>query len=142
MAVRLDDLVNAVEFVSMDGGSGENLAMLCRKTGEIHYRSELSGIDELAELPSDVEDSPDYVAIPDKRDLNLGEPMVLDFARKCLPDDFDEVRSIFSHRGAYGQFKLLLNRKNALQSWYDFEAKATERAIRQWCDGESITLAD
>src|SRR6266536_5589275 len=51
-----------------------------------------------------------------------------------LPDDFDEVRQIFSSRGAYARFKDLLDRRGALDHWYDFEAKAEERALRTWCD--------
>jgi hypothetical protein len=29
-----------------------------------------------------------------------------------------------------------------LERWYDFEAKATERALREWCELNSIELAD
>jgi hypothetical protein len=29
-----------------------------------------------------------------------------------------------------------------LDQWYEFEAKATERALREWCEVESIDLAD
>jgi hypothetical protein len=29
----------------------------------------------------------------------------LDFARQFLPGDFDDVRQIFSRRGAYARFK-------------------------------------
>jgi hypothetical protein len=79
---------------------------------------------------------------PDRRDLGLGKPMVLDFAREVLPNDFEQVRSIFSKRGAYPKFKNLLARRNVLDRWYDFEAKATERALREWCEVNSIDLVD
>jgi hypothetical protein len=68
--------------------------------------------------------------------------LVLDFARQFLPDDFDEVRQIFSRRGAYARFKDLLGRRGALDQWYDFEAKAEERALRMWCDLNSIEVGD
>jgi hypothetical protein len=67
---------------------------------------------------------------------------VLDFAREFLPDDFDEVRYIFSKRGAYQKFKALLVRRDALEKWYDFEAKVTERALRDWCEVNSIAVTD
>jgi len=65
----------------------------------------------LDELPDDVGDSEKYLQIPDKRELDLGKPLALDFARQFLPNDFDEVRQLFSKRGAYARFKDLLDRK-------------------------------
>ena len=58
---------------------------------------------------------------PDKRELDLGKPLALDFARECLPDDFDEVRYMFSRKGAYRKFRALLIRRNVLDRWYEFE---------------------
>ena len=36
-----------------------------------------------------------------KRDLDLGKSLVVDFVREFLPDDLEQVRRYFSHRGAY-----------------------------------------
>lgn len=44
---------------------------------------DLDGIED--ELPDDVEDDEKYISIPDKRELDLGKPMVLDFAHEFLP---------------------------------------------------------
>jgi hypothetical protein len=68
----------------------------------------------LEELPDDIDDSEKYVPIPGKSELDLGKPLVLDFARQFLSDDFDEVRQIFNKRGAYARFKDLLDRRGAL----------------------------
>ncbi len=107
------------------------------------WRSEISDLDELDdELPDDVEDDEKYAAIPDKRELGLGKPMVRDFAHEFLPQDFDEVRYIFSKRGAYKKFRALLIRRNVLERWYDFESTATERALREWCEFNSIEVTD
>ena len=89
--------------------------------GKVGWHSEFS--DELGELPDDIEDSEKYVPIPDKRELDLGKPLVLDFARQFLPNDIDEVRRIFTRKGAYAKFKDLLDRRGALDHWYDFEKK-------------------
>jgi hypothetical protein len=141
MPVSFQEILTAFEFVS-SSGPGMNEAILCRRTGKIYWRSDFSGLDELNDaLPDDVEDDESYVAIPDKRELDLGKPLVLDFARACLPNDFDEVRSIFSKRGAYQKFRALLARRNALERWYDFESQATEQALRQWCELNSIEVA-
>jgi hypothetical protein len=105
MPVSFKDIQEAFEFVSA-GGMGEHQAFLCKRSGKIYWQSDL--LDDLDELPGDLDDSEKYVQIPDKRELDLGKPLVLDFARKFLPDDFDEVRQIFSRRGAYARFRGLL----------------------------------
>jgi hypothetical protein len=143
MPVSFQEILDAFEFVSMGGGLGEHQAILCRQTGKIYWRSELSDLDELNdELPDDIEDDEKYIAIPDKRELGLGKPLVLDFAREFLPSDFDEVRYIFSRSGAYPKFRALLARRNAVDRWHDFESKAAERALRDWCELNSIAIAD
>jgi len=140
MPVSLAELIDALEFVSFEGILGEHQAILCKPTGQIYMHIEFAGEEE-DELPDDIEDDEKYIAIPHKRDLGLGKPLVLDFARKCLPDDFDEVRYIFSKRGAYAKFRDLLARRNAIDRWHDFEAKAAERALREWCELHDIALA-
>jgi hypothetical protein len=138
--VSFQDILSSFEFVS-SVGVGENQAVLCRRTGKICWRSEFSDLDEFNdELPDGFEDDENYIAIPDKRELGLGKPLALDFARECLPDDFDDVRYMFSKRGAYKKFRALLIRINALDRWYDFESKATERALREWCEVNSIEV--
>jgi hypothetical protein len=131
MRVSSKDILGAFEFVSADA-VGEHQAFLCKQSGKVYWYSELS--DDSDELPDDVGDSEKYVQIPDKRELDLGKPLALNFARQFLPNDFDEVRQIFSRRSAYSRFKVLSDRRGALDQWYDFEAKAEERALRVWCD--------
>jgi hypothetical protein len=140
MPTSFQDILFSFEFVS-SVGVGENQAVLCRRTGKIYWHSEFSDLDEFNdELPDGFEDDENYIAIPDKRELDLGKPLALDFARECLPDDFDEVRYMFSKRGAYKKFRALLIRTRALDRWYDFESKATEKALREWCEVNSIEV--
>ncbi len=82
---------------------GENEAYLDRQSGKIYWHSEFGDNDE--ELPNDIDDEK-YIAIPDKKELDLGKPLVLDFAREFLPDDYDEVRHIFSRRGATADIRI------------------------------------
>ena len=118
MPVSFNDILEAFEFVSA-GGMGEHQAFLCRQSGKVYWHSELS--EDLEELPDDIDDSEKYVPIPGKSELDLGKPLVLDFTRQFLPDDFDEVRQIFNKRGAYAKFKDLLDRRGIRDQWYDFE---------------------
>jgi len=137
MPVSFSDLQLAFEFVS-DGGMGENEAYLDRQSGKIYWHSEFGDNDE--ELPNDIDDEK-YISIPDKRELDLGTPLVLDFAREFLPVDYDEVRHIFSRRGAYRRYKDLLARRGALELWYDFSNKAEEAVLREWCAENGIDLS-
>jgi hypothetical protein len=138
--VSFKDILSSFEFVS-SVGVGENQAVLCRRTGKIYVRYEFSDLEEFNdELPDGFEDDENYIAIPDQRELGLGKPLALDFARECLPGCFDEVRYMFSKRGAYKKFRALLIRTNALDRWYDYESKTTERALREWCEFNSIEV--
>jgi hypothetical protein len=119
------------------GGMGENEAYLDRQSGKIYWHSECDDNNE--ELPGDIDDEK-YIAIPDKRELDLGKPLVLDFAREFLPGDYDEVRYIFSRRRAYRRFKDLLVRRGAIDQWYNFSNKAEEAALREWCAENAIEL--
>ena len=139
MYVSLKDLREAFEFVSA-ADAGEHQAFLCKQSGKLYCHSELC--EDLDILPDDIDDSEKFLPIPDKKELDLGKPLALDFAREFLPDDFDDVRRFFSCRGAYARFKDLLHRRACLDQWYDFEAKAEERALRLWCELNSIEVGD
>jgi len=138
MAVSFSDLRLAFEFAS-SGGMGEKEAYLDRQSGKIYWHSESGDNDE--ELSDDIADEK-YISIPDKRELDLGKPLVLDFAREFLPVDYDEVRHIFNRRGAYRRYKDLLVRRGALERWYDFSNKSEERALREWCAENGIELSE
>jgi hypothetical protein len=134
MAVSFSDLKLAFEFVS-SGGLGENEAYLNRQSGKIYWHTEFG--DNSEELPNDIDDEK-YIPIPAKRELDLGKPLVLDFVREFPPDDYDEVRHIFSRRGAYRRYKELLVRRGALERWYDFSNTSEETALREWCAENGI----
>ena len=139
MYVSLKDLQEAFEFVSATD-TGEHQAFLCKQSGKLYCHSELC--DDLDILPDDIDDSEKFLPIPDKRELDLGKPLALDFARQFLPGDFDDVRQIFSRRGAYARFKNLLDRRGMLDQWYAFEAEAEESALKMWCELNSIEVSD
>jgi len=112
MSVSLNDIREAFEFVSAGGGGDEHQVFLCKQSGKLYWHSELC--DDLDVLPDDIDDTEKFLPIPDKRELDLGKPLALDFTREFLPDDFDHVWQFFSGRGAYARFKDLLHRRGAL----------------------------
>ena len=142
MPVSFNEIRNAFEFISVTGGY-EHRAILCRKTRKIYRHSDFPDFEEFNdELPDDVDDEEKYIDIPDKRELDLGKSLVMDFARDVLPSDFEEIRDIFRRRGAYQRFKALLARRNALDRWYEYESRVTDKALRDWCSLNEIELAD
>jgi hypothetical protein len=134
--VAFSDLETAFLFVS-GSGMGMNRAFLDKQSGKIYWQSDTADVEE--ELPDDIDD-PKYIEIPHKNEFGLGKPLVLDFVEQFLPGDFDEVRRIFSRRGAYGQFKSLLARRGAIDRWHQFSNKAEEAALRQWCADNAIDV--
>jgi hypothetical protein len=143
MPVNFNDILEALEFTNtgIGGGRGDFRAFVCKQTDKIYYQSDPLYTGELDdELPDDIENEDKYLPLPDKRDLGLGKPLVLAFAREFLPDDFDDVRYFFSKRGAYPKFKALLARRRAIERWHAFEKEATEQALREWCALHSIEI--
>ena len=136
-AVKYDDLSAAFDFVSF-AAPMEHHAYLSIDTGTIYWISELNPLDE--EVPEDLETSDRYIPIPHKNDLDLGSDLALRFAEAELPDRYNSVAQLFRHRGAYARFKELLASEGSLDKWYAFEAESTERALRDWCTANAISV--
>jgi len=132
--VKYDELADAIEFVSTD--YCENSAYVCTVTGSIFFVS--SELEE--EIPEDLETSDRYIAVPNKKDLDLGSRLALSFVAQELPDDYTAAAGFFRKRGAYGRFKDLLIARGAREKWYAYEASATEAALRLWCEENGIEL--
>ena len=90
--------------------------------------------------PEDIDDATKYVALPTPRDLDLGRPLVMSFAAERLENHYDEIAAIFSRKGAYRRFKDFLVRVGALENWYAYEAKAKEKALREWCAENGVEV--
>ena len=142
MKLSYSDLEDAYLFVSSTG-YGENTAEICKDTGKIIYHSSWYSEEEEEELfGKPDEECSDFIEVPHKYDLDLGQYLIFEFVDEYLPDDYDRVRSIFRRRGAYSRFKDFLEERNMLQTWYDFENERTEAALRAWCKEAGIELAD
>ena len=139
VAVKYDDLAMAFEFVSF-APQTENNAYICVDTGAIYWTSEVNPIDE--EVPDDLDTSDRYIAVPHKNDLDLGRRLALRFVAQELPDQHERVEGFFRHKGAYARFKDLLEAKQCLEKWYNFEAASTEGALRDWCAENGIQILE
>lgn len=124
------------------GGPSEITVYACRETGKTYIENEFGDEIEEEPLPDDIGDSEKYIALPDKRDLDLGKRRVMRFAGEHLPDDLDKVNEIFHRRGAYARFKDLLEHRNGLKHWYEYEEQATIEALREWCADNNLLLEE
>lgn len=138
MPAELDRLIEAVEVVSFDGG-GDVEAYVRMSDGEILFDSMYGDFDP---LPDDVGDESKYIAIPNRRELDLGVVLVFDFVRNESPEDADLVSDFFRKRGAYARFKDLLDSRQLLEKWYDYEQEAIRGAVLEWCRDNSLDVSD
>lgn len=141
VTVDVQDLRHAFEFVSA-GDPVDHAAYICLDTGCIYWKSGEAGLEE-DDFPADIEKSDRYLAVPDRRELDLGHRLALAFAATELPDDYDTVAGFFCRRGAYRHFKDLLGKRGKLERWYEVENQATDEALLAWCVEHGIQpLAD
>ncbi|MEY4590020.1 MAG: hypothetical protein RL497_2096 [Pseudomonadota bacterium] len=135
MVVNYIDLELAFEFASA-GVAGEDAAYLDRESGQILFVSDASE----DEIPEDILHNERYLSIPNKKEFDLGKPLVLKFSEEFLPDDMDAIYLMFKKRGAYSAFKYFLASKKQLDNWHQYERSAVKETIVQWCADNGVAL--
>ena len=137
VVVPFDRLLEAFEFVSF-GPPEEHQAFVCLETGRSTGIASLETTrNSCRKILTTLKGS---VAIPHKNDLDVGKNLVFEFIEEVLPDAMSEVERMFSRRGAYSNFKNLLERRGLLPRWYEYEATAQEKAMREWCADPGIEI--
>lgn len=137
--IKLSELLDAFTFSSA-GVALDCFAYINLDTGAIYLVSDEMDINTEQEMPDDLETSDQYLCVPHKNDLELGRTLAFSFVEEELPDDYDTASDIFRSKGAYGQFKDLLDSRDMLQNWYDYESRMTEAALRRWCKENGIEV--
>ncbi len=134
--LKFDDVYTAYDFVSFDGGGNE--AYLSQEQGRVALMFE-----EFPEITEEELETGDWIAVPNKRDLDLGIRLVFRFAEEYLAEyDWWKVEKMFSKRGAYANWKYFLDERGLLQKWYDYSNQAEIQALKEWLDLEQITYED
>lgn len=134
--VDYDRLEEALHWTSTY--DDDQRAMVSRTSAEIFFAG-IYGVE--GDLPADVGNDALYVAVPHRHDLDLGRPLVRRFCGETLPPALaTQVDGLFKRAGAYGRFKELLQRHDQLEAWFAYEAEATERALRDWCQAVGLLL--
>ena len=129
-----------IEFLFEYVGSGrrfERSAYLNRRTGESYLVSELGDSDE---SPDDFEESDDYLGIPHRNDLDVGQKLVFEFVEQRMPFAIEQVHGFFQRVGAYGRFRDLLDRNSLLDDWHKRKADRARAAMLEWCEKSNIEL--
>lgn len=125
-------------YEAYEDGSGEIGVYVSKLTGEIVCDGEPHTGDP---CPVDnIEENADYVHLPSKYNLDLGKVLVMDFA-DTVPDQYDEIRAIFSSRGAYGRFRSFLTKNHLLDQWYAFEERKKREALVGWCKENDLEVS-
>lgn len=106
--VELSELEHALLWSSDE--MEESWAVVSRRDGHIYFRGPYAD-DELEAPPDDVDDPRFHARVPSKRDLDLGRPLALDFARSCGPEVYDTVCDYFRRKGAFRRFRALIDAK-------------------------------
>ena len=138
MKIDFDEIEQAYMFVSM-APQFANSAIFDKVTGRMYYVSEMGDSDN---LPDDVEDSDQYVELPHRNDLELGEFLVRDFVLHHAKHLAEQVSDIFSGKGAYSRFKHLLQSQGLLDVWYKYEEDRTNAALKDWCADNGIEISE
>jgi len=136
MAIKFSDIEHAFIYVSSAPMTAKT-AILCKETGEIFYASDY---DDENQIPEEIYFREDCIEIPHRNDLDLGRNLVFEFVEQYMPEDFERVREILRRKGAYGKYKDLLEDRNILQKWYDFENARQTETLREWCEDNEIAL--
>jgi len=138
MKINFTDIEHAYDYVSFGCRLFTHSAYLSRSTGKIYWHSDFG--DDEEELPEDIFDNDDYVGIPHKNDLDLGQRLVWRFVENEIPGLQDKVRAIFSRKGAYSRFKDFLSQIDLLEKWFEFENSESQQALCQWCEDNNIEI--
>ncbi len=136
MKIKFSDVEMAFDYVSSDQPL-MNSAYISKRTGQIYYHSEMYDSDE---LPEDIYESDDYIEIPHKNDLDLGQHLVRQFVNREIPGLADTVKGFFSRRGAYSKYRSFLEGIGLLKKWQEFEETRTKETLKEWCKENGIEI--
>lgn len=113
---------------------------MSRATGKIYTRGCDGPVED--DYPQDIEDGTEYVAFPHKNQLDLGRSLAFRFVDECAPQIAAQVRDAFRRKGAYSQFKALLQRQHLLESWHRYENEAVVFALKRWAEEQGFRVND
>ena len=134
MPVTLSDLEAA--FLASDPRRGAS-SWIHEQTSEVRM-----SFDENEGGGPPPEDETGWHLMPDAHELNLTHDMVWDFVIAECPERLDEIRRIFSQRGAWRMYKDFLAQRNLLDRWHQHKDAATCRALLAWAARQGMAVVN
>ena len=130
--VYLDDIVDAFDSCMRDWSQYLNV-----KTGEIVMLSDEPWVrlveDKDAELRKEIEESDDYICLPDQYELNEKQIME-DFADNCVRGGIgNRLWRALNSRHPYRYFKAAINETGVEKKYYAYRTLMFFRKAEEWC---------
>jgi hypothetical protein len=146
--VALSDILEAMAFQS-----DETTAYLHRPTGRVitvsdeAIRAAEQGDDgfvepeELADACGILASGDDYLALPDR--IEIDEYGMMERFAAAVADTAarEELLGAIRGRGAFGRFKDAAHRLGLIDEWYALRDRGYEEVARAWCDVHGIVVA-
>lgn len=133
LPVSLRDIMGELEIQA-----NEMSLYLDRRSGEVMavFHGDYAAENEVD--PEEIEESEDYIALPNKRDIHEWD--LMDRFTLTLRDARirDELRSAIRGSGAFRAFKTLIRRHDLEESWYRFRDVAIARIAAECLDEHGI----
>ena len=137
MQVQIKNIVDCLEMANDDWEQ-----FLNTETGGIVSLSNGFSAEVDEELAEEIENSNDYVRLPNKFDINewhIMESFSLEIPLKSIREQL--LDSLHGQK-AFRRFKDTLNRLGIAQDYYDYRREAFYKIAVDWCKDNKITYSD
>ena len=135
--LTIQELEEAYDMAQSDMDIYQIYIFISRSTREICFLSDVDEDIDEAEIER-LDNDDNFVAIPDKIELDLGKSVVWEFVNREIPQFRQKVERFFKRPGAYSIFKSFLEDLNLLDKWYKFEENSTRDALLRWARENNI----
>ncbi len=131
MKVKLDDIIEALEFVNM---GMDTYAYLNPKTGEISYIDDYMDIN--AEEKEDIYE--ENIDLPTKYDID--EYSMMEEFIETIDDErlYNQLYIALNGRGAFRRFKDTCINFDIIDDWYKFRDEKYKELAIEWCKDNNI----
>ncbi len=117
--------------------SGDDCCFYNKTTGELVWFNGNNENPNDLEI-EDIEDDPDYIVLPSKFDLD-DYGIMKDFMFAQEDEKIrSEINDAIHRRGAFRNFRNVIERYSLLQAWYDFKQADYESDVKDWCEENGL----
>jgi hypothetical protein len=149
MKVKIDDIINAVDFDNDISESFLNTKTeeVCMFTDEELRAAEkdvdLSDYAEwyceaVASAQHYLENQDDYLSLPEKYDFNEYRIIEKFIARVIIPKQSEMLSQSIHGKGAFRRFKAMLENLGLVDEWYKYRGQKLRDFVEFWCRENKI----